>query len=212
MSPGASGWRGDFGPLLARPDARVLDLCCGTGDLALALRRRDAAAQHVAPAVVGADFAIPCWCARKKRRTAVARSRAVIAFLEADALSLPFAGETFDLVHDGFRLPQSCQLRRRLPELRRVLRPGADGGHSGICGTERRAVWPAVPFLFSSRAARNWRNRLRQCAGLRLPPRLGGALSRIRKLCRFDGPALDFRGVHFERWTGGIVALHTGQR
>src|SRR5271169_6359549 len=71
-----------FASILARPDARVLDLCCGTGDLAFALARRGPAR------IVGADFSHAMLAIA--RRIAVA-AKSAVEFVEADALRMPFA-------------------------------------------------------------------------------------------------------------------------
>src|SRR5215469_17551462 len=80
-------------PILQRPDALVLDLCCGTGDLALALRNAGEAR------ILGADFAHTMLVrARRKSRHSGLPARVPISFFEADALRLPFADASFDLV------------------------------------------------------------------------------------------------------------------
>src|ERR1700676_204519 len=76
--------------VLKRPDALGLDLCCGTGDLALSLARVGSAR------VMGADFAHPMLV------QAMIKSGAKIPFLEADALRLPFADSSFDLLTAAF--------------------------------------------------------------------------------------------------------------
>src|SRR5713101_6144304 len=88
-------------PILQRSDARVLDLCCGTGDLAFALARSGPAQ------IIGADFSHAMLVrANAKRkghtRNPKAESRGLITFLEADALRLPFADASFDLVTTAF--------------------------------------------------------------------------------------------------------------
>ncbi len=93
-------------------DALVLDLCCGTGDLALALAR-------VGPArVMGADFAHPMLV------QAIAKSGAKIPFLEADALRLPFADASFDLLTAAFGFRNLANYEEGLREMMRVLKPG----------------------------------------------------------------------------------------
>src|ERR1700732_706286 len=84
-------------PILQRSDARVLDLCCGTGDLAFALARRGPAQ------VIGADFSHAMLLRANAKREAQARGQKAeaavpAAFVEADALRLPFRDATFDLV------------------------------------------------------------------------------------------------------------------
>src|SRR5271166_2741616 len=83
-----------FAPILARPDARVLDLCCGTGDMAFALRRR---AGNSGAAVLGADFSHAML-----QRASHKSAGTALRWIEADALVLPFADSTFDLVTSAF--------------------------------------------------------------------------------------------------------------
>src|SRR6266513_3433823 len=83
-------------PILNRPDALVLDLCCGTGDLAFALARAGKAR------IFGADFAHPMLVRAREKSAAMAPpANQTVAtpmpFFEADALRLPFAGASCDL-------------------------------------------------------------------------------------------------------------------
>jgi demethylmenaquinone methyltransferase/2-methoxy-6-polyprenyl-1,4-benzoquinol methylase len=104
-----------FRGIVARPEAVVLDLCCGTGDLMRAL-------QAAGPArVYGADFCHPMLVlANKKLRAA--------RLLEADALQLPFPGASFDLVTVGFGFRNLANYDAGLREIHRVLRPGGTLG------------------------------------------------------------------------------------
>ncbi len=95
---------------------RLLDLCCGTGDLAFL-------AEKAAPeaAVTGADFTLPMLrIARKRRSAASGRSR----FTQADALRLPFRSGAFDAITIGYGLRNVADLPKALSEMRRVLAPG----------------------------------------------------------------------------------------
>ncbi len=108
-----------------QPGQRALDLCCGTGDLALGLAR-------VGVAVTGLDFS--------ERMLAVAESRAprgrgrdpeaacssapCLHFVRADALRLPFADNSFDMVTVGYGLRNLADWEAGLREMRRVARPG----------------------------------------------------------------------------------------
>src|SRR5580658_3265389 len=82
-------------PILERADALVLDLCCGTGDLAFALQRRAKAC------IVGADFSHSMLVRACEKSTALNGS-APVPFLEADALRLPFPNHSFDLLTTAF--------------------------------------------------------------------------------------------------------------
>jgi len=89
---------------------RVLDLCCGTGDIALALARAGAD-------VTGADFT------EEMLRVAEARTKAV-RWVRADALGLPFSDNSFDVVSVGYGLRNLADIERGLREILRVLKPG----------------------------------------------------------------------------------------
>lgn len=104
------------GPAAAGP---VLDLCTGTGDLALAY---DRAANQSVP-IVGADFSAEMLeLAGKKAARAGAAER--ITFQQADAQTLPFADDTFQLVSVAFGLRNVTDPDRGLAEMVRVVRPG----------------------------------------------------------------------------------------
>ncbi len=93
-----------------RPDSPVLDLCCGTGDLLVAL-------ENVAPArYIAADFCFPMLVRTREK------SRAPL--LEADGLKLPVGDNRFELITIGFGFRNFVNYRRGLEELRRVLKPG----------------------------------------------------------------------------------------
>src|SRR3984957_15994944 len=116
-----------FRRTLRRTDARVLDICCGTGDLTFALERvrvrelRDATA-HRTP-LFGSDFAQPMLDRAHKK--AAAHSRSVI-FTTADALNLPFADSSFDLVTTAFGFRNLVNYEAGLREFAHVLKPGGE--------------------------------------------------------------------------------------
>lgn len=109
-----------FAGILTRPGVRVLDLCCGTGDLTLALWRR--AARNSA-AIVGADFA-HAMLQRAKNKT----RESALRWIEADALQLPLGAEQFDLVTSAFGFRNLANYSQGLQEIFRVLRPGGEFG------------------------------------------------------------------------------------
>jgi demethylmenaquinone methyltransferase / 2-methoxy-6-polyprenyl-1,4-benzoquinol methylase len=93
---------------LAGEPRDVLDLCCGTGDIALRFRAR----------VVGVDFT------EEMLRVAAARGHSEITWIRADALRLPFADNSFDAVSVGYGLRNLADIEQGLREILRVLRPG----------------------------------------------------------------------------------------
>ena len=107
-----------FSATLSNPDAHVLDLCCGTGDMAFALRRQSDSA-----AITGADFS-HAMLVLARGKTAGRRVR----WIEADALQLPFPDQSFDLVTSAFGFRNLADYDAGLREIRRVLKPGGEYG------------------------------------------------------------------------------------
>jgi demethylmenaquinone methyltransferase/2-methoxy-6-polyprenyl-1,4-benzoquinol methylase len=101
-----------------RPGDAALDVCCGTGDLAIELAAR------VGPrgTVVGCDFSEPML--ELARPKAAVRGLDQVRFEWADALELPYPDASFDAVTVGFGVRNLVDLQRGLGELARVLRPG----------------------------------------------------------------------------------------
>ncbi|HWR37038.1 MAG TPA: ubiquinone/menaquinone biosynthesis methyltransferase [Clostridia bacterium] len=110
-----------FRGILSRRDARVLDLCCGTGDMAFALHKK---AGSTGAAIYGADFAHPML----QRALHKGRSKP-LRWLEADALRLPFGDARFDLITSAFGFRNLADYDAGLREICRVLR---DDGEVGI--------------------------------------------------------------------------------
>ena len=100
----------------------MLDLCCGTGDLAFSLAK-DARAR-----VIGADFSHSMLVRAKEKSSAEPRLGMRLPFFEADALRLPFADSSFDLVTTAFGFRNLANYEEGLREIRRVLKPGATLG------------------------------------------------------------------------------------
>ena len=99
----------------AAPGARVLDLCCGSGDLCFL------AEELGARSVVGADFTLPMLdVARRRKREGNRDSQ----FIQADALRLPFLDGSFDVLTIGYGLRNVADIPAALAEMRRVLAPG----------------------------------------------------------------------------------------
>lgn len=116
-----------FARVLADPGARVLDLCCGTGDMTFALKRQ----AHPRAEILGADFS------HAMLQRASAKSPGEIAnklnpgsprWIEADALKLPFPENHFNLVTSAFGFRNLADYDAGLREIARVLRPGGEYG------------------------------------------------------------------------------------
>jgi demethylmenaquinone methyltransferase / 2-methoxy-6-polyprenyl-1,4-benzoquinol methylase len=175
------------------PGDRVLDVCCGTGDLAVEAERRGGR-------VVGLDFS-------ERMLERARRKSGTIEWVQGDALALPLADAEFDAVTVGFGVRNLADLERGLDEIRRVLRPG--GKLAVLEITRPRGL--LRPFF------RLWFDVLVPLAGKILPG--GKAYTYLpASVRRFPGPedltrlleTAGFRDVRHRLLGGGIVALHTG--
>jgi demethylmenaquinone methyltransferase/2-methoxy-6-polyprenyl-1,4-benzoquinol methylase len=184
------------------PGDSALDICCGTGDLALELARRVAPDGHV----IGCDFSEPMLdLAREK---AAERSAAGVRFEWADALQLPYDEGRFDAVTVGFGVRNLSDLDLGLGEMRRVLRPGGRLAILEITQPTR----PPLSTFYSL-----WFDRLVPILGA-----LAGdqeAYSYLPESVRsFPSPhglaeKMNAAGLERIRWTvlaGGIIAIHSG--
>jgi demethylmenaquinone methyltransferase/2-methoxy-6-polyprenyl-1,4-benzoquinol methylase len=180
------------------PAARVLDVACGTGDLSIGLFEKTGAT------VIGIDFCRPMLeLARRKNSQ--------LAFVEGDALQLPFADASFEAVTIGFGLRNLASVERGLSELGRVLKPNG-----------------SVAILeFSKPVVRGFR-AIAAAYCTRLLPRIGGLVSGSRSAYEYLPDSVSrfpdqetlahmmreqgFDKVAFQNLTGGIAALHTGRR
>lgn len=176
------------------PGDKVLDACCGTGDLAVEAERRGGR-------VVALDFS-PRMLERARRKSGT------IEWVRGDALALPFEDGTFDAATVGFGIRNLTDLEGGMRELARVLRQG--GKLAVLEITRPRGV--LRPFF------RLWLDVLVPLAGKVLPG--GKAYTYLpASVRRFPGPedlaalmhARGFEDVRFRRLAGGIVALHTGR-
>ncbi len=186
--------------VLLRPEARALDICCGTGDLVLALAKQGRR-------VLGSDFCHPMLVAANGK---IARRRASAVLFEADALTLPLRDGSLDLVTVAFGFRNLANYERGLTEMRRVL---GSGGMAAILEFSQppNALFGAIYNLYSRR----------------ILPWVGGLISGSREAYTYlpdsvrkfpsagDLAAMmrsaGFVDVSFEHLTGGIVALHTGR-
>jgi demethylmenaquinone methyltransferase/2-methoxy-6-polyprenyl-1,4-benzoquinol methylase len=194
-----------FQDVLQRPEARALDLCCGTGDLTIALARGGRAK------VIGSDYAHPMLvrAAEKSRNYSAGGSLSenLAGYVEADALQLPYDANSFDLVTDAFGFRNLANYDRGFAEIFRVLRPG---GQIGI--------------LEFNEPTGDYFGRLFRFYMKRILPRLGRIISGSKSAYsylpasveKFPTPddliakltAAGFANPTYELWTGGSVALY----
>ena len=196
-------------PVFLGREARVLDLCCGTGDLAIALNRRYWAR------IVGVDFA-HSMLVRARKKSARLHGPALvqlrpIGFFEADALRLPFADASFDLVTSAFGFRNLANYEAGLREIQRVLKPGGtvailefteppDGRLGDLYRWYFCKVLPTIGGLISGdRSAYTYLPR--SVARFFLPPELAALMS-----------AVGYSSVDYRVWTFGTVAFHTALR
>jgi demethylmenaquinone methyltransferase/2-methoxy-6-polyprenyl-1,4-benzoquinol methylase len=109
-----------------QPGDRALDVCCGTGDVAFALRESGAevtALDFSAAMLAVAQLRAPCGCSGGLRPPGNAPPP--VQFLRGDALRLPFPGESFDVVTVAYGLRNLADWERGLEEMWRVAKPGA---------------------------------------------------------------------------------------
>ena len=186
-------WRRSTIAAVVRPGDRVLDACCGTGDLAIA-------AAAAGGKVTGVDFSKPML--ERARRKAPE-----IEWIEGDALALPFEDGSFDAATVGFGVRNLSDLEAGLRELRRVVRPV---GRVAILEITRPQGLLAPFYRF-------WFDGVIPVAGKVLPG--GSAYAYLpASVKRFPDPhglakLLDEAGFDHIRWrlfAGGIVALHPG--
>ncbi len=188
-------WRRLTVEAVVQPGDRVLDACCGTGDLAVA-------AQAAGGVVTGLDFS-PAMLERAGRKSTE------VTWIEGDVMALPFEDESFDAVTVGFGIRNVAELESGLAELARVL---VSGGRLGCLEiTQPRGV--LRPFF------RLWFDGVVPLLGKVIPG--GKAYAYLpASVRRFPGPkelaaAMDRAGFEEIRWrllAGGIVALHTARK
>ncbi len=189
-----------FRPLLERPGARVLDLCCGTADMGLAVRR-----QSENPQIVGVDFAHPML-----RLASAKVAEKNFRLVESDALRLPIKDQSFDLVVSAFGFRNLANYESGLREIRRVLRPEGEVGILDF-GAPKGVLGALYAFYF------RW-----------VLPKVGTLISGVRgpyaylprSVQRFPAPdemldrmgAAGFREVSWTPYTFGIAGLYRGRR
>jgi demethylmenaquinone methyltransferase / 2-methoxy-6-polyprenyl-1,4-benzoquinol methylase len=198
-----------FAQILVQPDVRILDLCCGTGDMTFALCKQ---AGKRSPQIFGADFShAMLQRARAKSLDKISQNgKSATRWIEADALSLPFPDQHFGLVTSAFGFRNLADYDAGLREIARVLRPGGECGildfsePKGIVGRLYRLyfkqVLPRVGTMIS---------------GVRGPyaylpnsverfPRPEEMLDRMRRA--------GFREASWTPYTFGIAGLYRGKK
>ena len=198
-----------FTEILAHPDARILDLCCGTGDMTFALRRQ---AGNCSSQVLGADFSHAMLeRARSKSLDKVSNGKSAVPYwIEADALCLPFPDQHFSLVTSAFGFRNLADYDAGLREIARVLQPA---GECGILDfSEPKGLIGHLYRLYFKRVL----------------PRVGTMISGVRgpytylpnSVARFPEPQemLDrmrlagFREASWTPYTFGIAGLYRGKK
>ena len=188
-------WRRLAASEVVWPGDRVLDACCGTGDLAVEDERRGGR-------VVGLDFSEPMLERARKKSGA-------IEWVQGDALALPFEDASFDAATVGFGVRNLADLEGGLHELARVLR---SGGKLAVLEITRPKGLLKLFF-------RLWFDVLVPFAGRVLPG--GKAYTYLpASVRRFPGPddlstlleRAGFADVRYRLLGGGSVALHVGTR
>ncbi|HEY0565851.1 MAG TPA: ubiquinone/menaquinone biosynthesis methyltransferase [Terriglobales bacterium] len=193
-----------FGHILLNPQARILDLCCGTGDMTMALHAHRPA--NALP-ILAADFSHQM-LARGAAKF-VSRHANVVP-VEADALNLPFPAAQFDLVVSAFGFRNLADYGRGLDEIARVLAPGGEIGildfsePKGLLGRLYRIyfqhVLPRIGALLSgNRAAYEYLP-----ASVQKFPAPAEMLTRMREA--------GFAGVSWKPYSFGIAGLYRGTR
>jgi len=185
---------------LNRPNALVLDLCCGTGDLAFSLAR------HAKARIIGADFS-HTMLVRAREKSVTANETNPLPLFEADALRLPVEDDSLDLVTTAFGFRNLANYEEGLREVFRVLKRG--GSLAILEFTE-----PAPGFLGNA-----YRFYTRKVL-----PKIGGLISGDKEayaylpksVKRFFLPdelsalmiSVGYRPVRYRLMTLGSVALH----
>jgi len=207
-----------FRPILARPDSAVLDVCCGTGDMTMALLRHR---PHGSQPILAADFA-PAMLARGMRkfgasarradpdRAGIGQQRPYAIALEADALRLPLRDASLDLIVTAFGFRNLANYEAGLREFLRVLKPGGQLGilefsePGGLIGQAYavyfRRILPAIGRLICGKEGLY--NYLPASVGSFPPP---ADMLALMRATGYDRPG-------WQPYTFGIAGLYTAAR
>jgi len=200
-----------FAHILAKPDARVLDICCGTGDMAFALRKQAARrTEKNYPQILGVDFSHAMLERARAKSLNAASQNAPPHWIEADALRLPFPDRSFNLVTSAFGFRNLADYDAGLREIVRVLGPGGECGILDF-GEPKGLLGQIYRFYFK-----------------RILPRVGTLISGVRgpysylpsSVERFPEPQemiarmerAGFREANWTPYTFGIAGLYRGKK
>jgi len=196
-----------FRAVLADPETAVLDICCGTGDMTMALLRRR---PFGARPILAADFAHEMLARGSRKFSGPFGAHGSAVALEADALHLPLRGESLDLITTAFGFRNLANYREGLREFHRVLKPGGQVGildfnePDGLFGAAYRVyfrrVLPQIGKLIGGKESAY--NYLPASVSKFPPP--GEMLVMMTEA--------GFRDVRWTPYTFGIAGLFTGIR
>ncbi len=184
------------------PGGRILDMCCGTGDLSFHLLRTDPSLD-----VTGVDFCEPMLAGARRR--AARDARGAVRFELADVMALPFEQDVFDGAIMGFSMRNVIDIVGTLREARRVLKPGARFVNLDVSKAPsplfKRAFdvyfYSIVPliggFVGGSKSAYRY-----------LPHSLTNYPNADELAARFS--TAGFANVRYARLAGGAIAIHAG--
>ncbi|PID73687.1 MAG: bifunctional demethylmenaquinone methyltransferase/2-methoxy-6-polyprenyl-1,4-benzoquinol methylase UbiE [Desulfobacterales bacterium] len=192
--------------LAPKPGDRILDLCGGTGDLALSAARITGTPSSVVLCDINRNM-----MNAGRRKPAGRELRRRLSWIQGDAEALPFADNSLDAAMAGFGIRNLTDMDAGLAEIHRVLRPGG----VFVCLEFSRPATPVFAALYD-------------LYSFYLMPVLGGLITGSRSAYTYlpesirlfpDPPALadrlhaaGFRDVDWIRLTDGIAALHRGRK
>jgi demethylmenaquinone methyltransferase/2-methoxy-6-polyprenyl-1,4-benzoquinol methylase len=196
-----------FASTLDSGDSRILDLCCGTGDMTFALRRQ---AGEARPQILGADFSHAMLQRAASKTKHQENGASAPRWIEADALNLPFPDRHFNLVTCAFGFRNLADYDAGLREIARVLKPG---GECGILDfSEPKGLMGSLYRLYFKQ----------------ILPRVGTLISGVRgpydylpnSVERFPEPQemlermhrAGFRRADWTPYTFGIAGLYRGKK
>ena len=196
-----------FRTTLQNPDAAVLDICCGTGDMTMALLKHRPADSRP---VLAADFAHQMLARGAEKFSRPSTRRGTAVALEADALHLPLPDRSLDLITTAFGFRNLANYREGLAEFQRVLKPGGQLGildfsePDGVIGKVYqiyfRRVLPAIGRLI---CGKDGPYNYLPASVHRFPPP-----PEMQTMMREAG----FKNVTWTPYTFGIAGLYVGVR